>query len=346
MPTENGWTFGDVLAVVFSVPVTSLVIVVFLALVCEAWASKAAGGRDTVVPISEVNRRSLRAKYRSAHAMLAAVGLVIIVWCVGEFIVRGYLVIVPEELSWVRFAAPVIGAALGLGLVLLQVAVSGSVAPEAPGSLVPRRTWASFSDRRDLFGAAFVALAFLTTTIAAGMAASADRRGISNTIELPVPNLATVDPIRLPFFGWAYGVPVLVSAGILLLVMAALLHKNASRPFIRPETVIAERIARRQVATGGIRIATAALLLALAASWRLIAGAGSVSGVEIAGENDGRPYEVIWRFAEFASAAGWGAPIAEVVAFTMLLLVVVRYSRDAVWRPPTHDRVLQSEGVR
>ena len=346
IPRNPGWTVGDALAVFFSIPVTSLVIALFLALVCEVWASRAAYGRDTVVPISAQSIRSLRAKYRSAHALLAAVGIVIIVWFVGEVVVRGYLVVVPEELSWVRFVAPITGATLGLGIVLLQIVVSGSEAPEEPGTLVPRRTWASFSDPRDLIGAVCVALVLLTTTIAAGMAASADRWGVSNSVELPVPNLAMVDPIRLPFFGWAYGIPVLVSAGILLLVVAALLQKNASRSFIRPETVMAERIARRQVARGGVRIATAALLLALAASWRVIAGAGSVSSLEISGENDGRPYEVIWRFAEFATAAGWGAPIAEVVALTLLLLVVIRYSREAAWRRLSHDRALQYEAAR
>lgn len=346
IPREAGWTFGDALAVFFSFPVTSLVIALFLALACEAWASRTAHARDAVAPLSAKSIHSLRAKYRSARALLPAVGIVIIVWFVGEVVVRGYLVAVPEELSWVRFVAPIIGAALGLGAVLLQIVVSGSEAPEEPGTLVPRRTWASFSEPRDLIGAVFVALVLLTTTIAAGMAASADRWGVSNSVELPVPNLAMVDPIRLPFFGWAYGIPVLVSAGILLLVVAALLQKNASRSFIRPETVMAERIVRRQVAAGGVRIATAALLLALAASWRLIAGAGSVSGLEITGENDGRPYEVVWRFAEFATAAGWGAPIAEVVALTLLLLVVIRYSRDAAWRRLSHDRAPQYEAAR
>lgn len=346
IPREAGWTFGDALAVFFSFPVTSLVIALFLALACEAWASRTAHARDAVAPLSAKSIHSLRAKYRSARALLPAVGIVIIVWFVGEVVVRGYLVAVPEELSWVRFVAPIIGAALGLGAVLLQIVVSGSEAPEEPGTLVPRRTWASFSEPRDLIGALFVALVLLTTTIAAGMAASADRWGVSDSVELPVPNLAMVDPIRLPFFGWAYGIPVLVSAGILLLVVAALLQKNASRSFIRPETVMAERIVRRQVGAGGVRIATAALLLALAASWRLIAGAGSVSSLEIAGENDGRPYEVVWRFAEFATAAGWGAPIAEVVALTLLLLVVIRYSREAAWRRLPHDRALQYEAAR
>ncbi|KJL21795.1 hypothetical protein [Microbacterium foliorum] len=346
IPREAGWTFGDALAVFFSFPVTSLVIALFLALACEAWASRTAHARDAVAPLSAKSIHSLRAKYRSARALLPAVGIVIIVWFVGEVVVRGYLVAVPEELSWVRFVAPIIGAALGLGAVLVQIVVSGSEVPEEPGALVPRRTWASFSEPRDLIGALFVVLVLLTTTIAAGMAASADRWGVSDSVELPVPNLAMVDPIRLPFFGWAYGIPVLVSAGILLLVVAALLQKNASRSFIRPETAMAERIVRRQVGAGGVRIATAAFLLALAASWRLIAGAGSVSSLEIAGENDGRPYEVVWRFAEFATAAGWGAPIAEVVALTLLLLVVIRYSREAAWRRLSHDRALQYEAAR
>ena len=77
------------------------------------------------------------------------------------------------------------------------------------------------------------------------------------------------DPSR--FYGWAYGVPVLVCPTVLTTVTWAALHPNAARPYIRPETVTAERDARREVAVGTVRIATAGMLLALAGASRLMA---------------------------------------------------------------------------
>jgi len=99
------------------------------------------------------------------------------------------------------------------------------------------------------------------------------------------------------------------------------LHTNATRPFMRPETVTAEREARREVAIGTVRIATAGMLLAPAGAWRFIASAGSTSSLVINGQNEGNSYEVAWRYAELATAAGWLAPVLEIAAFVLLLLV-------------------------
>lgn len=346
MKSASTWTASDLLAVLFTVPITSLVFVIFaalfLALVREAWVTKVGEGRRN--PVSDT--RSVREKYRTAHVVLGAAAIGMAAWYVLESIIRGYVMVVPAELVWVRFAGPIMCGILGLGLVVVQIVVCGSEYPEAPVILATRRTWSSFSERGDVVVAVAVLLALVTTTIGAGLTASVDARGISDTVEIPVPNLAEVDPIRVPFFGWAYGVPVLLSSGILVVALAVLLQVNAARPYARPESVAGERTARRRIATGALRIAAASMLLTLASAWRLIANAGSVSRLEIVGENEGSPYEVTWRFAEFAVVAGWGAPILEIVAFTLLILMVIRLPRAVVGAVATRERAVEPEGAR
>lgn len=346
MQSASAWTASDLLAVLFTVPITSLVFVIFaalfLALVREAWVMKVGDGRRN--PMSDM--RSVREKYHTAHVVLGAAAIGIGAWYVLESIIRGYVMAVPAELVWVRFAGPIMCAILGLGLVAVQIVVRGSEYPEAPVILADRRTWASFSERRDVMVAAAVLLALVTTTIVAGLTASVDALGISDSVAIPVPNLSAVDPIRIPFFGWAYGIPVLLCSGILLVVLAVLLQVNAVRPYVRPESVAVERTARRRIATGALRIAAASMLLTLAGAWRLIANAGSVSRLEIVGENEGSPYEVTWRFAEFAVVAGWGAPILEIVAFTLLILMVIRRPRAVVGSAATRARAVEPEEAR
>ena len=101
----------------------------------------------------------------------------------------------------------------------------------------------------------------------------------------------------------------------------AALDRNAARPYLRPETVSAERASRRETARGTTLIVIAAVLLTLAGAWRLIASAGSGAYLTITGQNGDTPYDASWRFAEFAVAAGWFAPLLEVTAFTFLLVV-------------------------
>ncbi|WP_282854856.1 hypothetical protein, partial [Microbacterium oxydans] len=109
------------------------------------------------------------------------------------------------------------------------------------------------------------------------------------------------------------------------------LHASAARPFLRPETVLAEQHERRDIATGITRVATSGALLALAGAWRFIAEAGAVNGVAIEGRGHGAPYEAFWRYGEVAAVGGWLAPAVEIAAFVLLLLV------SAQLCPPGHD---------
>ncbi|WP_334151419.1 hypothetical protein [Microbacterium sp.] len=270
---------------------------------------------------------SLRARYRPEQRALGIVALGVAVCFIAEHIIRGYVVDVAAVVSWWRFAVVLFCAVIGLGVVLGMILRRGTTASELPVVLAERRTWTTFGPRLGLLLAGAVMLVLLATTVSAGLASSPDREGQYAGLDIPIPNKPEVDPIRMPFFGWAYGVPVLIGLAALVLTTWAVLHGNAARPYIRPETVAAERILRREIAADAVGITIAGMLLALAGAWRFVAGAGSVSSLEIMGENDGSPYDATWRYAEIALAAGWTAPMLEIGAFVLLMLVASR-----LWR--------------
>lgn len=313
----------DLVRAAFSLPLFSLFLAAAIVGAILIFASRpqvslrqAPGGGAEVI-------RSVRARYRIERVVLAITAMVVIVVFAVENVLRGYVLHLGEQLPWWRFATALFVAALGLGIVA-AIEVRGAKPSEVPVVSGARRTWTSFGPRVGLIGGVAVLVAILVTSIGAGLAAYVDSRGDSAWLEIPIPNEETVDPLRLHFYGWTYGVPVLICAALLAAAIWGVLHANASRPYIRPETVAAERDARRGVARDAVRIATAAMLLGLAGAWRLIASAGTASGLVIEGQNDGAPYEVIWRYAELAAAAGWAAPVLEILAFALLLLVAVR----------------------
>lgn len=273
--------------------------------------------------------RAVHDRYAPEHRALGAVAIGVIVLFVTEFVLRGYIVTGPGVTHWWRFAVPLAVATIGLCVVLGIVATRGTAVPEAPVVTATRRTWTSFSSRAALVGMAVVLLALVATTIAAGLASSPNGEGEHVWLVIPIPNEAAIDPIRLPFFGWTYGVPVLIGLAALAATSWAGLDRSSARPFTSPQTVTAERAARRTTAAGITRIATAAMLLTTAGAWRLIASAGSVGSLTIEGQNGDAPYEAAWRYAELAVAGGWLAPVLEVTAFVLLILVAAAGLRRA-----------------
>ncbi|MHC9045380.1 hypothetical protein ACYX8G_12385 [Microbacterium saperdae] len=325
MSQSDAPLFGlmDLVRAAFSLPLFSLFLAAVIVGAILIFATRpqvalrpAPGGSAEVT-------RSVQTRYRIERVALAITAVLVIVVFAVENVLRGYVLHLGELLPWWRFATAIFVAALGLGVVA-AIEVRGATPAEVPFLSGARRTWTSFGPRVGLIGGVVVLVAILVTSIAAGLAAYADSRGDSAWLEIPIPNEETIDPLRLHFYGWTYGVPVLICAALLAAATWGVLHANASRPYIRPEAVAAEKDARRVVARDAVRISTAAMLLGLAGAWRLIASAGTASGLVIDGKNDGAPYEVIWRYAELAAAAGWAAPVLEVLAFALLLLVAVR----------------------
>ncbi|PCE15764.1 hypothetical protein AUC47_12920 [Microbacterium sp. SZ1] len=335
----TAWTAGDIAAFLLAVPVTSLVAAVFLALVISAWRARA---EANVAPgAAAMVDDGLRRRYRPQH-----VGLGILAASVGVAFFGAYLfrVFVPSEASatpWLRFTLLLIVAAAGFAALLVVILRRRDDRPGEP-VLGIRRTWATFTHRSALLPGALAAILLVATSLIGGAASSTDAEGRFTMLEIPVPNVSGVDPVRVSFYGWAYGGPVLVMLGVLLLLTWAVLHGSAAVPFLGPGLVAAERELRRKTAAGVISIFTSVALLTTADAWRLIGRSASVSSLEIMGENEGRPYEVAWRHTELASVASWGAPILEVCALTILLLVVIRMSHH----PVSANTPRESERVR
>src|SRR6478752_544232 len=263
MPHSNLFSFGplELVGAAFSLPLFSLVIALLVAGGILLIASRPLREDHGAGQLSEQAARSVRTRYLPEHRALGIASIAVIVLFAVENLVRGYLLNLfdlnlIDQVSWWRYATPVFSAFLGISVVLGLIVTRGTTPPEAPVLPAARRTWMSFSPRRSIIGASITLLVLVATTIAAGLASSPDGQGRYVWLVIPVPNEAAIDPIRLGFYGWAYGLPVLICLAVLTAVTWAVLHTNATRPFMRPETVTAEREARREVAIGTVRIAT------------------------------------------------------------------------------------------
>ncbi|MGX5770293.1 hypothetical protein ACWKWN_06025 [Microbacterium trichothecenolyticum] len=329
-----------------SLPAVSLVLALIIAAGIVLFASR--GTADTPRG-PQGNARSVHNRYAPERRTLGVVALVVIVGFTVEFVVRGYALPYSELVHWWRFALPLAVAAVGLAIIVGLIATRGSTRSESPVISGSRRTWSTFSSRPALISTLTVGALLASTTVLAGLASSPNGEGRYVWLTIPIPNEPAIDPIRLPFYGWTYGLPVLVCLVTVGVLWWATLDRNAARPFLRPETVSSERIARRNIASGATRIATATMLLALTGAWRLIADAGSGSSLTIIGQNGDAPYDASWRYAELATVAGWCAPILEVTALVLLLLVIAAsLRRSVIAREPSTDSTapINAEALR
>ncbi|GAB3147286.1 hypothetical protein GCM10027058_06010 [Microbacterium neimengense] len=344
MPTSaNMFDPTQLIGAALSQPLVSFVLALVLAGGLALFAGDRVRGEGR---LPAVEPRSVRARYVSEQRAVAIVAVMMIVLFFADYVLRGYIVTGADRLHWWRFATPIACAAIGIGVVLALIVIRGTTPAEAAVVSVERRSWGSFSSRLALIGLGAIGLTLTATTVSAGIASSPDGQGQYTWLVIPVPNEGAIDPIRLPFYGWTYGVPVLVSLGALLTVAWFALDRNAARPYLRAETVVAERSARRETARNVTRVTAAAMLLTLAGAWRFIARAGSGSQLTVMGQNGDNPYDATWRYAELAVAAGWGAPLLEIAGFTLLLLVagaglrrrrVIRDLREAAVLPATAE---------
>ena len=326
---------AEFIAGFFSLPMFSLV---FAALITAVVLVLRRLGAPMATPTTDPK---VTARYRPEQRTLAIGALGVIVLYAVENIVRGYFMNLVNVVAWWQYATAIAAAAVCLGIVLAQMMLRPS-RPEQPVTSSVRRTWASFGPRADIIGAAASFVAIMTTTIAAGTQSSADDDGRFIHLALPVPN-TEIEPLRPWFYGWDFGVPVLVATAVLATATWLVLRTNAARPFLKPGTVAAESIARRDVATATTRLATASTLLALGGAWRFIARSGGLSSLQI----EGRPetFDVTWRYAEFAAVAGWLAPVTEIAAFILLLLVASRLHRGVTRTAPEPRRAPTPEST-
>ncbi|WP_424447607.1 hypothetical protein [Microbacterium arborescens] len=322
MLTHSLATFGplDLTGAIASWPPMSFVLGLVAAAAVVAIRANTGRAAERGAGFTGERRTSLRRRYAGEHVSLSIAGVAVALGFLFEFLFRGY-VWDGSGTSWWRVAAPLAVAFAGVAVALAFILTRGSGAAEHPVSPPVRRSWLSFSSPVSLTALAVTSLALLATTVAAGIASSPNGEGDWLWLVIPIPNAADVDPLRVSFYGWVYGVPALVGLGLLLLVVWRALDRNAVRSFLRPETVAIERAARRRTASGIVWLATGACLLALAAAWRLVGNAGSVTTLTIDDASGGTSYDVAWRYAELAAIAGGAAPIVEIVALCMLLVV-------------------------
>lgn len=307
------------IAGLLSLPLFNLVVaVVITGAVLAIRRRRAAAGTD-----ADSFPEAVSTRYRPEALTLPIGALAVIVGYAVENIVRGYVLNLSDIVEWWQYATPVF-AVLLVVLTLLGVIVLHRRTPEAPVRSMVRRTWVSFGSRGALVGAGIIAVALIATTIGAGLASSSDDRGRFIYLSIPVPN-TDLAPLEMWFYGWSFGVPVLVCTALLVLAVGAALHVNAARPFLRSETVAAESAMRARIATATALLASAGMLLALGGAWRFIARSGTVSRLGIG--DDPTVYDTIWQYAELARLAGWLAPFAEIAGFVLLLLVASRLRR-------------------
>lgn len=311
-----------------SMPWVSLIVAAIIAIavtVSPRWRARSES-RARLTPTSS---GGVFARYAPEHRVLGLVAISVIVLFVAENLITRYALNLYDVVSWWRYATPVFTAGAGVAVLLSLIVTRGSRPAERP-VVSPRRTWLGFSSRIGSAGAAVALLVLTATTVLAGLASSNIDGGPYVFLEIDVPN-ETIDPIRPWFYGWAYGVPVLICTAALVAVSVAALHANAARPFLRPETVLTEQRERRDIATGVTRLAISSALLALAGAWRFIAEAGSVGGLTIEGDGRSDSYDAVWRYGEIAAVGGWLAPGLEIAAFVLLLLVTAQLC------PPGYD---------
>ncbi|KQZ11056.1 hypothetical protein ASD23_02775 [Agromyces sp. Root1464] len=329
---------GELFGLLLHIPLFSLVVAAVIAAAVLVIRRSRASGVDRRRERSADPATALR--YRPEHLALAVGAILVIAAFATENIVRGYLLRLANVVEWWQYATPVFAALVVVAAAFVLI-VARKRTPEQPAPSNVRRTWATFGPRAGIAGALLALLALVTTTIAAGLASSPDADGRWILLVLTAPN-ATIDDVRPWFYGWAFGVPVLVCTAALVLATWLTLRSNAARPFLRPDTIAAETIARAEVANGTVSVAAAGMLLALGGAWRFIARSGSIGSLEIEGVSGS--FDITWRYAEFAVVGGWLAPAVEVVAFVLLLLVASRLRRRpagpaAISRPssPTHE---------
>lgn len=310
----------DLAAAAFTLPLFSLVLaaLVIAGTILVSRLRNRAGG---TAPSTASSTAPTTPRYRPEHRALGIGAIAVILVFAVENIVRGYLLNLSDIVEWWQYATPVFAAVLCLAVTLALIVLRGVHPTERPVVPTSRRTWLSFSPRAGLIGASAAFIALLGTTIAAGLASSSDDRGRFIYLEIPVPN-TEIEPLRPWFYGWDFGVPVLICLAALALVTWATLRRNAMRPYLRPETVTAERLARMQVASGTVTIATAAVLLALGGAFRFIGRYGSLSQLTVQG--DDATYDMVWQYAEFGAVARFLAPALEITGFALLLFVAIR----------------------
>ncbi|WP_218221251.1 hypothetical protein [Nesterenkonia sp. Act20] len=227
------------------------------------------------------------------------------------------------DYHWWSYADLLLGACIGLLCLGLLTALFRRT-PASPVAPARPRTWRSFLGARQLLLLIIPTALLLVFVAFAGSASSPDEDGIYRILELDVGEDASGvgGGMRMTFFGWAYGLPVAGVALALVLLTLLVLHVNAARPFLRPETVTAEEASRSTLSSLVIFFSAGAVLVTLARATRLVSKAGDITLVR-----DGYVWET--SVSAISPWLFWASLALQLLGYVLLLLV----ARIALRRP-------------
>lgn len=268
-------------------------------------------------------RRLISEKVDGTGSQRIVAGLVILMWFINT-VVTAVWVRFPD-ISWWTFAAPLAVAASGI-LAGRLITPRRPQRAGTPAFVAIPRTWRSFVDRRIRAVAIVAASLVIVTTLICGAVSSPDEYGRFVLLEFGDAGSAT-------FYGWAFGVPVLIGVALLLGVARLSLTHIASPPFINPATVPDETRSRRAASNAVAYLATAVLVLTLGAVLGMVGGAGSGSaGVGIPGVGTFTWSPGYSSFASFFTWVGWALRVAALATLTAQLLGLIPPRTLATYR--------------
>lgn len=279
-------------------------------------ATVATDGPPVALRRAVLVRRMALAGSLAVLVTYVAVSSVSILHLLSRYFARQFLPMfgAVTDVRWWVFALPVV-AAIVCFTVLIVLLPREDSKQEAPVAPVRARGWLTFSRKREWVTGGVVVSLLVLTCVVAGAASSPDDDGWYSLIEIPVGDL---DSGAATFFGWAHGVPVLITTALLTTLLVAILSLNSRRPYMRPETVEAESAARRATAKTVVLLYIASLLLPLGGAWSMTgyAGLGSV-GVGIPGVGE---FMYSTGYAAIAPLIVTAGGVAQVSAVVLLLL--------------------------
>jgi len=256
--------------------------------------------------------RRARADRASLPPMLPGTAAAVIIACLVDLIGRALWVRFPV-VAWWSFALPLVVAALGVGATALVSTPSVRSTGE-PTLVGVRRSWLSFASTSAVWISGVLATAVLMTTLCSGSVSSLDEFGRNVFIDFGDTGVTT-------FYGWSYGLPVLVGLALITVMTVIALARIAAPPFVSAVSFATERRARRVVSNAVLSLAAAALALAWGGALQLIGQAGSSSaGVGIPGVG-----EFSWSpgYSSFAGIFLWGGWAMEVISLVILFALIV-----------------------
>ncbi len=237
-------------------------------------------------------------------------------------------------LPWTRLALPLVLAAAAIGASMIRRRPSVG----APHTDVPlrRRSWSSFVSTGWIRVGATLAAALTVITVVCGLVASDDGTGGAAVW------LIFGDGAMSFFYGWPFGLPVLIAAALLICVCVLAWGRIAAPPFAAGQ-VAEESRARATDSNRLAALATASFGLTMGAVVELIGYSGTgAAGVGIPGVGE---FVFTTDYAAFAPSfviVGWAA---QVLSLALLMAVAADRLPASLLGPGAHARVAEKEGA-